>query len=90
MKKILKNSDNILIEVSNEKEEKLVDFVNVMSEGYLEMCQDSKFDTDWSSRDQLRGILYSIKILDILKEKIRVNFPWEVRDTGIVFCKNNK
>jgi hypothetical protein len=90
MEKILKNSDNILIEVSNEKEGKLVDFVNVMSEGYLEMCQDPKLDTDWSSRDQLRGILYSLKILNILKERIRVNLPWEVRETGIVFVKNSK
>ena len=61
-----------------------------MSDGYLETCQDPKFDTDWSSRDQLRGILYSLKILDILKERIRVNLPWEVRETGIVFVKNSK
>ena len=88
MEKILKNSNNILIEVSNEKEGKLVDFVNVMSEGYLEMCQDPKLDTDWSSRDQLRGILFSLKILSITKEKIRVNFPWEVRNNGIVFIYN--
>ena len=88
MEKILKNGDNILIEVSNEKEGKLVDFVNIMSEGYLEMCQDPKLDTDWSSRDQLRGILFSLKILSITKEKIRVNFPWEVRNSGIVFIYN--
>ena len=88
MEKILKNGDNILIEVSNEKEGKLVDFVNIMSEGYLEMCQDPKLDTDWSSRDQLRGILFSLKILGITKEKIRVNFPWEVRNNGIVFIYN--
>ena len=90
MEKMLKNSNNILVEISNEKEKKLIDSINVMSEGYLEMCQDSKFDTDWSSRDQLRGILYSLKILNILKERIRVNLPWEVRDSGIVFVKNNK
>ena len=88
MEKILKNGDNILIEVSNEKEGKLVDFVNIMSEGYLEMCQDPKLDTDWSSRDQLRGILFSLKILGITKEKIRVNLPWEVRNNGIVFIYN--
>jgi len=90
MKKILKNSDNIPVEVSNEKEGKLVDFINIMGEGYLEMCQDHKFDTDWSSRDQLRGILFSLKTLGILEERIRVNLPWEVRDSGIVFIKNSK
>ena len=90
MEKNLKNSDNILVEVSNEKELKLLEFINIMSDGYLEMCQDSKFDTDWSSRDQLRGILYSLKIFNILKERIRVNLPWEVRNSGIVFIKNSK
>ena len=90
MEKILKNSDNIIVEISNKKEGKLLEFINVMSENYLEMCQDSKFDADWSSRDQLRGILYSLRIFDILKEKIRVNLPWEVRDSGIVFVKNSK
>ena len=90
MEKMLKNSDNILVEISNEKEKKVVVSINVMSEGYLEMCQDPKFDTDWSSRDQLRGILYSLKILDILKERIRVNLPWKVRETSIVFVKNSK
>ena len=90
MEKMLKNSDNILVEISNEKEKKLIDSINVMSEGYLEMCQDPRFDTDWSSRDQLRGILYSLKILDILKERIRVNLPWKVRETSIVFVKNSK
>ena len=87
MEKNLKNSDNILVETSNEKEAKLVDFLNVMGEGYLEMCQDPKLDADWSSRDQLRGILFSLRVLDIIKGRIRVNLPWEVRDSGVVFIK---